>query len=186
MAAPTLISTPGATDANSYVATIEEATELVNGPLSFLQVFDVPVSAWLSVGSPATEALTWALIIAAQRIDQIDVKGYRVDAGQARAWWRIDTTVPGADNTIPDAVKMAQVAEACTLLSRKDENAKAIDAGIIEFSIGQGEKSARLSESLASASASQNYSRAAEQILAAAGLTASGSTRAGSTYLARG
>ena len=163
---PTLIATPGASDANTY-ATLAEAESLVAGPLAVLVGLGVNVAAWLALASPNTEAKQHALIMAAHRIDRANFLGYPLTDAQARAFPRTDTGIPGVDSVVPDAVKLAQVAEACALLTAPTAAASAAAMGLSSFSLG--EKSATLDAS-ARVQQSGNLSSAAETILRNYGL----------------
>lgn len=110
----TLITTPGAADANSFVSLVEAVDYIAT--LTF-------ASAWPSTDS-AREAV---LIQAARKINTLDLKGTRVkpEASQPLAFprsgiydrdgWVIDA------NTIPNAVKVAQV-ELALWLAASDRN----------------------------------------------------------------
>lgn len=171
----TLIATSGASDANSYVATAAEAAALA-ATFAFLAALGVPTAAFLALGTTGQET---ALAMAADRVDRATFIGVRFSSSQARAWPRVLTGYDRYDEVIPDAVKLAQVADACVLATAPTANTSMAQQGVSGFTVG--EESVTFS-STAQASAERPFSPQAESILRQAGLIQS---RVGSVYVPR-
>jgi hypothetical protein len=172
-----LISTSGSADANSYVESIEEAHDIAI-VLATLQHFGLDITNWNAASELSRET---ALTYAASRIDQAAFIGVRSTDLQARAWPRQNTGRLQITDTIPEAVKHAQVAEACEMLRDRQESDDHAARGISSFSIG--EQSVSYDRNAASNAAEGAYSSAAQQILRGAGLIMG---RVGSVPIMRG
>lgn len=180
MPAPALIATAGASDANSYVESVAEADAVAAGPLAALVGLGVVLTGW---NAASTDAKTYALIYAAERIDRMGTLiGVKATDEQARAWPRVNTGTQANENTIPDAVKAAQVAEAAALLIAQTAGDKSAMNGVTSFSLGS--KSATIDLGAAAAKAERPYSNSAMAVLRAFGLV--GSNLVGTVYLPRG
>lgn len=164
-----LIATPGADTANSYVATLAEARTIVETVLRPMAFLGIDFDGWDGAQDTVQEN---ALKFAVQRTDRVNMLGMPVSLNQARAFPRVRTTLPGIDNTIPDAAKWAQVAEACFLLSAPDELAAAVGKGLSSFALGQ--KQAAFSAAALNEAANSTTSKAALEILRSAGLATTG------------
>lgn len=98
MAAPALVATPGAANANSYL-TLVEAEAYANS--------DIDAAEWYT---STTDQKTRALITATRNLDMEGFVGTRTNATQALAWPR--TGVPTTEKTyttteIPTEIKLA-------------------------------------------------------------------------------
>ena len=130
---PTLTATSGGTTSNSYVATVAEADSIVT-TLGTLVGLGVDTSGWS--GKTDAEKIS-ALIMAAQTIDQVPFHGYKSDDDQTMQFPRQGCRNPIDEDEIPDAVKNAQCAEACSLFaSTVDPVARAIARGVTSESAG--------------------------------------------------
>lgn len=129
----TLNSTKSSSEANSYVASTTEADGYAT-TLKALAGLRVETSGW---DSASTASKTEALILAARTVDAIMFVGEKTTEEQAMAFPRVYMRKMTDEDEIPDAVKMAQVAEACGLLSSAvDPISRAIARGITSESAG--------------------------------------------------
>lgn len=170
-----LDATLGGANSDSYVATVGEAITLA-GTLALLTGLGISTTGFLAAATSTQEA---ALRMSAERIDRAALIGIRASDSQARAWGRVGTGQLRYENVIPDAVKLAQVADACFLTTPITQNASMAQQGIQSFTVS--EESVTFSEA-AKANAERPFSVAAEQILRQAGLVQS---RVASVYIPR-
>lgn len=177
-------TTYGGTATNSYCSIAE-----LEAQITFLGVakgYGVDTAGWLALGSPSSENKRRLAILAADRVDAAAFLGIRNYQNQRRAWPRSQTGlyhlnhIDGSEN-IPDAVKLAQAAEACFLASALTASAQAADKGIMSESVG--DVSVEFSLAAARAGAGVAISSAAMRILTSAGLVSSGG---GSYFVPRG
>jgi hypothetical protein len=171
----TINATKGDADANSY-QTLEEAEANVV-LLAAMPFFGVDTSGFTAADE---EVQKYALVAAADRIDTAGFVGDRMSTAQAREWPRLGTYKSPLEDTIPDALKLAQAAEACMLLSIKSEDRDMITRGVSSYSIGT--KSVTFDKSAAGSGAS-SFTNEAREIMKGAGLLIGG---VGSVYLPRG
>lgn len=172
----TLDATRSSTTANTYVADLTEAGTFVTRLTAYASL-GVDTTGWLAA---TTDMQTQALIDAAVGMDGLAFKGDKAYENQARAFPRVGTDRPENENLINDAIKMAQVAEACSMFTAPDALTRDTRAGVVEASTGS--VSYRLDPTRANA-ANKNVSQATLSILQRAGLVRSGVT---SVYGGRG
>jgi len=175
----TLDSTKSSSAANSYVSTVDEANGYA-ATMKALAGLGVDTSGWDSVNDAIK---TEALVLAARSIDTIEYAGEKVTEEQSMEFPRVFMKKIVDEDEIPDAVKMAQVAEACALLSASatDPVARAVSRGItsesaggVSFTVGKGAKNS---------AADRGVSQPAFDILRKAGLIRPAAT---SVYNGRG
>lgn len=180
----TLDTTYTGTATNSYVE-LAEAEALVL-QLAALAGLGVSTSGWTALTSPSAEAKKFALTTAADRIDNAKFPGYKYMQTQRRAFPRELTGITWANyggdgGTYPDAVKLAQVAEACWLLSTPPDSQQHAEQGIRSETIG--DSTVVYDDSRKVSITGQPISAPAMRILTGAGLTSPGG---GSVYVPRG
>lgn len=164
------------TASNSYVATIAEA-DTIAAILASLTLYGVSVTGWNAANDATKEV---ALTMAADRIDQSAFWGDPEASNQARAWPRIRIQQMRLNQIIPDAMKYAQVADACALLTSPVITQEMQMNGVKSFSIG--EQSASFDD--AAKSSIGEASIKAIEIMRAAGLLMSDNF--GSVFVPRG
>ena len=130
----TLNSTQSSSEANSYVASTAEADGIAV-TLKALAGLGVDTSGWEAA---STASKTEALVLAARAVDSISFVGDPTTETQSMAFPRVYMPKMVDEDEIPDSVKMAQVAEACGLLSTRaaDPVARAIARGVTSESAG--------------------------------------------------
>ncbi len=178
--ATVLDSTLDGQNANSYVASLGEAEDLID-QLRALKYLALDVSGWDSPGSPESDIKLNALVMAADRIDAGSFIGDRHTNNQARAWSRSNTGITRLNYVIPDTVKLAQVAEAAMLLVAKPQEIDLQARGVSAYTIGK--KSVTFGQGGSSRQISTSMSAPAFEILRGAGLVSRGVS---SVYLPRG
>lgn len=177
-------TTYGGETANSYL-TIEE----LEAQITFLGVakgYGVDTSGWAALGSPSGENKRRLAILAADRVDCASFLGIRNYQNQRRAWPRTQTGLYHLNHidgsvVIPDAVKLAQAAEACYLAAAITSTAQASERGVMSESVG--DVTVEYSAAAMRAGSGVAISPASNRILASAGLIAVGG---GSTFVPRG
>jgi len=129
-----LNSTQSSSEANSYVASTTEADGIAV-TLKALAGLGVDTSGWEAA---STSSKTEALVLAARAVDSISFVGDPTTDTQSMAFPRVYMPKMTDEDVIPDSVKMAQVAEACAMLSSRaaDPVARAIARGITSESAG--------------------------------------------------
>lgn len=174
-----LDSTYKGTAADSYVDNVAEA-ETIAGLLASISLFGVDATAFLAADSTLQEEV---LKLAADRIDQSTFIGDKATSNQNRAWPRVHTNRVSLNDpgTYPDAVKRAQVAEACALLTAQNEATGAKLNGVQSYTID--EQSVTFAAGQTGPGSVGAYSIGAENILRGAGLIQSG---VASVYVPRG
>lgn len=177
----TLESTSKSSTANSYVASLSEANAYA-AELATLGRFEIDTSAW----SAATDAAKLrALTLAADAIDTATFRGVRETTDQAREWPRVRTGLLRLDQSIPDGIKLAQVAEAASMLATPSKADAALRDGIASESFGGKSVAFDLSK-VKAARGSRTIATATSEILAAYRLVGPGGGNAGSVYVGRG
>lgn len=170
-----LDATLGGASSDSYVANVGEAITLA-GTLALLTGLGVSTTGFLAASTSTQES---ALRMSADRIDRAAYVGVRASASQARAVPRVGTKQLRYENVIPDAVKLAQVADACFLTTAVPGNVSMAQQGVQSFTVS--EESVTFGDS-AKANVERPLSAAAEQILRQAGLI---QPRVASVYVPR-
>ena len=171
-----LISTVGGTSSDSFVVDVAEATTLCD-LLDAMPSLGVSTTAFRAASPTVKEAL---LKQAAAGFVRLSLVGWKVSPDQALEFPRNGLTRTQDIGVIPDAVKLAQVAEACSLSSPQSTHAANANAGIQSYSIGEESTT----YAAGSTSRASGFSSAGEDILSRHGLV--GSSAAGSVYDARG
>lgn len=129
----TLDATPSGESSNSYVSSTSEAATIAATLASFASL-GVSTTAFTSVSDSVK---TDALIFAATSIDNLQFVGEKVYESQSMQFPRAGMRRPTDENVVPDAIKWAQVAEACAILSSSNDPVKsAIDRGVVSESAG--------------------------------------------------
>lgn len=170
-----LDSTSGGANSDSYVATTGEADTIAALLVAFVQL-GVVATGYLAAATATKEE---ALKMGADRVDRALFYGRKVDSNQARAFPRLGMGVARYNSTIPDAVKRAQVAEACALMTAQSSSAAHVADGVKSFTVAEESVSF---DSSAKVDASRPYSAATESILMQAGLI---QPACGSVYMPR-
>lgn len=170
-----LTTTLNGAASNSYVD-LDDATDLAE-QLAAVVYLGVNADAFLAADE---DVQTRVLVMGCRRIDTLLFDGVRQLDTQALAFPRTYTGRFQTTGVVPDAVKEAQVAEACALMNAPSEMAAAQSQGIQSFT--NSEQSVTFRNGGTVGSAGPRVSPAAEQILRDAGLIAGG---VGSVYMPR-
>lgn len=165
----TLDATLSGTTSNSYVADLAEALTYVTRLAAYASL-GVDTTGYLAATS---DMQTQALIDGAVGMDQLQLKGDKSYENQSRAFPRVGTDRPENENKLNDAIKMAQIIEACSMFNAPDAVTKDFKRGIVEASVST--VSYKLDPTRAIA-ANKNVSQATLTILQRAGLVRSGVT----------
>ncbi len=128
-----LTTTVGGSNTDSYV-TLAEANTIAS-ELSALVAYGLDITGWSGATDQVKEA---ALRVGATQIDSAQHVGYKASATQALAYPRVGCTNNNYDNTVPKAIKEAQVAQAMHMLTPQSSAKAAADAGIQAESFGTG------------------------------------------------
>lgn len=176
-----LDATLGSSTADSYVASVSEADAIV-ALFSQLPGMGVDTTGWLHPGSPMATVKEFALKQAAVSIDSALLVGSTQTRSQSRQWPRLGVPVVNMNRVIPDAVKYAQVAEACSFMNDMSAESQA-PAGLISET--DGNKSKTFDRATLARERSRTISVAAEKILDRAGFVR-GAGGVTSVYLPRG
>lgn len=171
-----LEATPSGMYSNSYWSSVSDIRTRAT-TLSALAYLGISTTALVAASDAQVEA---AAVFAADRVDQGPFVGRRALSTQSRAFPRLGTGQSRYEGAIPDAVKDAQVAEVCAMLSSPSDLESYGSEGVQSYSIGS--KSVAFKDGATADSARRSMSEAARKILRAAGLLMSG---AASLYLPR-
>lgn len=176
----TLDTTPGGANSNSY-ADLAEAAAIV-AEFAFLPGLGIDTSGYLGSAMTANsnEGQKVNLVEAARVIDGASHAGMRQTETQAREYPRVGLPKPSLDTTIPDALKRAQVAQACATSTTANELDTVRQQGVESYSLGN--KSVKFKGG--AAGTPSPISNAARTILEQAGLL-TGVGGSGSVYLPR-
>lgn len=133
MAYFTLDATAGGASANSYIGTVADIRSIAS-TLAAMPSLGLDFTA---LNAASDSVVTDAAVLAAQAVDTQAFPGYKKTAAQARAWPRVGVRLPGAENTVPEGIRFAQVAEIAALLSAPSEAQASAQAGVAAWTAGK-------------------------------------------------
>lgn len=132
----TLDATLGGASSNSY-GSLAAAEEVVT-QFAAVPGLGVSVTAWQALsGGDANDKKSNALIFAAIRVDGCVFPGSRMSDSQAREFPRLGTGRAAYDAVVPSQVFMAQVADACFLVSSLSDLDRLVAQGVQSYQLGQ-------------------------------------------------